>query len=335
MVMLRTDNFGPSSQHRDEMEVYLPLNSFDSIPLSEFPQPEVNHHQSAIYPSFSEQQEIHFPLIPEINHQITHEPQEPPNYECQFPTYPFGTIRESIQQEPPLRTSANFDVFPESYHQFEQFNIDNQASNLIQKYPYMDSTMWNISIPEHLLAPNNNARIFGGNFPIELDATEETTSFASSLAQEMFSLQLPVQTLEESPSLEANFSNKSMPQKSFFVQPEVASIDTEPFYRNWGSDQTRQPQLFNLPFEHPSWRSNITPEIWPAEFRLRNSSDSTMDAQERFIVNPTAESLSSTNAFRSTHRSSTSRFIPIHFQTEIEEHGKSPKEEIMITVDAA
>ena len=148
---------------------------------------------------------------------------------------PFGTIRESIQQEPPLRTSANFDVFPESYHQFEQFNIDNQASNLIQKYPYMDSTVWNISTSEHLLAPNNNARIFGGNFPIELNATEETTSFASSLAQDMFSLQLPVQTLEESPSLEDEFLfNKSMPQMSFGpVQPEVASIDTEPLDWNW------------------------------------------------------------------------------------------------------
>src|SRR5947207_2912331 len=118
MVMLPTDNFRPSSEHRDEMEFYLPYNTFHSTSSPEFPQPETNQH-STMYFSIPEQPETPFPFVPQINPQITHELQEPPNYEGQFLGYatPLAAVQESIRQEPPLPTPADFETFPNSYYQ--------------------------------------------------------------------------------------------------------------------------------------------------------------------------------------------------------------------------
>lgn len=301
MVMLPTNNFRPSSRHRDEVEVYLPHNTLHSTSSSEFPHPETNRQQPAIYFSIPEQPEIPFPFIPQITLQRTHKLQQPPNYEGQFLGYatPFGTIPESIQQELLL---PNFDAFPNPYRQFEQFNGHNEAA------------VWNRLTSEYLFAPNNTAGIPGEISPVELNATEDTRSFSSNLAPDIFSLQLPFQSLEAPPSLEDNllFNEPTlhMPMVAD-IQSEVPFTDTEPLDWNWQWDQTREPQIFSLPCEYAGRRSKITPAVWPPESQSRSSSDST---QPRLVRAPTAPESLNFNSFVSSQRPLTPRFLPIHFQ---------------------
>jgi hypothetical protein len=318
MAAVRTDNFCPPSQHRDEMEVHLPHNSFDSIPLSEFPQPKTNYQQSGIRFPSSELPEMPFPFISQINHQITHELQQPPNYEDQLLDYTtlLGTVQESIQQERPFGTPGNFDMFPNSY-QFEQFNSLDQTANLNREYQYIDSTVWNKSTSEHLAASNNDARTFGENYLVELNPTDATPSLPFNFTPDTVNLQLPVQILEASPSLEDNFSSNAstfhMPSWQEIPQSNVTANDTEFLNWNWQGVQTRKSGLFSLPLEHASGRSNATTEVRPPEFQFRSSSYSRMDMQERLVTPPTPETFSSINTFGSLHRPLIPRFVPIHF----------------------
>jgi hypothetical protein len=339
MVMPPTENFRPSSRRRDEMEAYVPYNTFHSTSSSEFPQPE--NQQSTIHFSIPEHSEMSFPFISQINPQAT---QEPPNHEGQFLSYatPLTTVQESNQQGPSLPTPADFDAFPDSYYHLEQFDANDQTANFIQMYPYLDSIVQSISASEYPFTPSNNAGIFGEYPPIELDVIEQTMSFESILAPATFQLDPPAQVLGTSSHLETIEDNLNFNQPTLQIplianiQPEVDFTDIEILYRTWQWDQTRKPQSLHLPFEHASSRSDIAPATLPLEYQFRSLSDSTMDVQQRLPKVPTTpKDLSSMNSFVSSQQSVAPRFNPIHFQTEIGERGRNPKEETISTVEVA